>query len=105
MQSEFLKSTKNSMTRREFLGASALAAAGFAIGCAVDPVTGKKQFMLVSEDQEIQIDQQYSPLQFSADYGPVQDRKLNAYIDGVGQKMATRTHRPHMPATSSKRWG
>ena len=97
MQSEFLKSTKNSMTRREFLGVSALAAAGFAIGCAVDPVTGKKQFMLVSEDQEIQLDQQYSPLQFSADYGPVQDRKLNAYIDGVGQKLAARTHRPHMP--------
>ena len=97
MQPEFFQSTRNSMTRREFLGVSALAAAGFAVGCAVDPVTGKKQFMLVSEDQEIQLDQQYSPLQFSADYGPVQDRKLNAYIDGVGQKLAARTHRPHMP--------
>jgi predicted Zn-dependent protease len=85
------------MTRREFLGLSALVATGFVIGCAVDPVTGKKQFMLVSEDEEIQIDRQYSPLQFSADYGPVQDRRLNAYINSVGQKMAARTHRPHMP--------
>jgi predicted Zn-dependent protease len=85
------------ITRREFLGVSTLVAAGFVIGCAVDPVTGKKQFMLVSEDQEVQIDRQYSPFQFSADFGPVQDRKLNAYIDGVGQKMAARTHRPHMP--------
>ncbi len=95
MGSNEIKDT--SITRREFLGLSALVAAGFMIGCAVDPVTGRKQFMLVSEDQEIQIDQQYSPFQFSADYGPVQDRRLNAYIDGVGQKMATRTHRPHMP--------
>ena len=95
MGSNEIKDT--SITRREFLGLSALVAAGFVIGCAVDPVTGRKQFMLVSEDQEIQIDQQYSPFQFSADYGPVQDRRLNAYIDGVGQKMATRTHRPHMP--------
>ena len=95
MGSNEIKDT--SITRREFLGLSALVAAGFMIGCAVDPVTGRKQFMLVSEDQEIQIDQQYSPFQFSADYGPVQDRRLNAYIDGVGQKMATRTHRRHMP--------
>ena len=97
MQSDDSKLIKDSVTRREFLAISALAAAGFVIGCAVDPVTGKKQFMLVSEDQEIQLDQQYSPLQFSADYGPVQDRKLNSYIDGVGQKMAKTTHRPHMP--------
>lgn len=86
-----------SITRREFLGLAALVAAGFVTGCAVDPVTGRKQFMLVSEDQEIQMDRQYSPLQFSADYGPVQDRRLNTYIDGVGKKMAARTHRPHMP--------
>jgi predicted Zn-dependent protease len=97
MQSDYPKLIKESVTRREFLGISALAAAGLVIGCAVDPVTGKKQFMLVSEDQEIQLDQQYSPLQFSADYGPVQDRKLNSYIDGVGQKMAKTTHRPNMP--------
>ena len=85
------------MTRREFLWFSSMAAAGLVVGCATDPVTGKKQFMLVSEDQEIQIDKQYSPIQFSVDYGPVQDRRLNAYIDSVGQKMAARTHRPGMP--------
>jgi predicted Zn-dependent protease len=53
--------------------------------------------MLVSEQQEIQIDQQYAPMQFSADYGPVQDRSLNNYIDRVGKNMAAKTHRPQMP--------
>ncbi len=85
------------MTRREFLWLSSMMAGGIVIGCATDPVTGKQQFMLVSEEEEIQIDKQYSPLQFSADYGPTQDQKLNAYIDSVGKKLAARTHRPHMP--------
>jgi predicted Zn-dependent protease len=97
MQTAFSKMKKDCMTRREFIWVAAMGAAGLALGCAVDPVTGKKQFMLVSEDQEIQIDQQYSPFQFSADYGAVQDSKLNAYVDKVGQKMAARTHRPRMP--------
>jgi predicted Zn-dependent protease len=74
-----------------------MAAAGFAAGCATNPVTGKSQLMLVSEDQEIQIDQQYSPYQFSADYGTVQDTGLNRYIDRTGQNMAGRTHRTGMP--------
>jgi predicted Zn-dependent protease len=85
------------MTRREFIWFSSMAVAGVVIGCATDPVTGKRQFVLVSEDEEIQIDKQYSPIQFSADYGVTQDKKLNAYIDRVGKKMAARTQRPHMP--------
>jgi hypothetical protein len=66
------------MTRREFLWLSSMLAGGLVIGCATDPVTGRQQFMLVSEEEEIQVDKQYSPLQFSADYGPTQDQKLNA---------------------------
>jgi predicted Zn-dependent protease len=85
------------MTRRQFLWFSSLAAAGFAAGCATNPVTGKSQLMLVSEDQEIQIDQQYSPYQFSADYGVTQDQALNRYIDRTGKKMGAQTHRAHLP--------
>ena len=88
---------KGGLTRREFLWLSAMAAAGYVFGCATDPVTGKKQFMLVSEDTEIQIDRQYSPLQFSTDYGEVQDSQLNRYVSEVGNKMAASSHRPHMP--------
>ena len=97
MQSNGSEVSNNTMTRREFLGFSTLIAAGFVVGCAIDPVTGKKQLMLVSEDQEIQIDKQYTPFQFSADYGVTQDKALNNYIDQVGKQMAARTHRPHMP--------
>lgn len=88
---------KRGLNRRDFLRLSSLAAAGYLFGCATDPVTGKKQFMLVSEDTEIQIDHQYSPLQFSADFGEVQDSQLNSYVSQVGNQMATASHRPHMP--------
>jgi len=91
----------NLMTRRRFLWLSSLAAAGFAAGfaagCATNPVTGKSQLMLVSEDEEIQIDQQISPYQFYADYGTVQDTTLSSYIDRTGKNIARRTHRTHLP--------
>ena len=85
------------LTRRQFLWLSSMAAAGYVFGCATDPVTGKQQFMLVSEDTEIQIDKQYAPLQFSSDFGEVQDSRLNGYIGQIGKKMAAASHRPHMP--------
>jgi len=85
------------MTRREFLWLSSMAAAGLFAGCATNPVTGRSQLMLVSEDEEIQIDKQNSPYQFSADYGTVQDKGLKSYIDRTGKNIAAQTHRTHMP--------
>ena len=85
------------MTRREFMWLSSMAAAGLFAGCATNPVTGRSQLMLVSEDEEIQIDKQNAPYQFSADYGTAQDQRLNAYIDRTGKNIAAQTHRPHMP--------
>lgn len=84
-------------SRREFLEVSALASAGFLAGCAVNPVSGQKQLMLVSEDWEIQVDRQNSPHQFSTDYGTLQDEALNRYIQQVGASMVPHTHRPQMP--------
>jgi predicted Zn-dependent protease len=85
------------LTRRHFLWLLSLSAAGTVFGCATSPVTGKQQLMLVSEEEEIQIDRQQSPFQFSVDYGQLQDRALNDYVRGVGQNLTSRTHRPQMP--------
>jgi len=89
--------TKHGITRRKFLWITSASAAGFLLGCAANPVTGKSQLMLVSEDQEIEIDRQNSPYQFSTDYGSIQDKTLNNYINQTGKKISTLTHRPHMP--------
>jgi len=85
------------ITRRQFMYLSAMSTAGWICGCATNPVTGTKQLMLVSENQEIQMDRQNSPHQFSADYGIVQDRELNGYIGRVGMQLAAKTHRSQMP--------
>jgi len=85
------------MTRRRFMVLTGMAAAGAAVGCATNPVTGRSQFMTMSEQDEIQIDREHAAAQFSNDYGPVQDAALNAYVNGVGMGLARTTHRPNMP--------
>ncbi len=86
------------MKRREFLQLACLSAAGGALtGCAANPVTGKSQLMLMSRSQEIQIDRERSPHQFSADLGTLQDRTLSAYLQSTGRSLAALTHRPDMP--------
>ncbi|MDZ7758922.1 MAG: M48 family metalloprotease [Desulfovermiculus sp.] len=85
------------MTRRMFVSLALGAAAGTLSGCAVNPVTGQSQLMLMSRDQEIQVDRERSPHQFSADYGVIQDRQLGAYISQTGKRLASLTHRSDMP--------
>jgi predicted Zn-dependent protease len=85
------------MTRRKFLSLTTMSAAALIAGCATNPVSGRKQLMFVSEEDEIKVDKQYAPLQFSTDYGPVQDKALNNYLDQVGKKMTAKSHRPQMP--------
>ena len=85
------------LNRRDFIRCSTLAAAGWMAGCATNPVTGKSQFMLISEQDELAVDRQHAPLQFSADYGLTQDRELSDYITRTGRQLVPGTHRPQLP--------
>jgi beta-barrel assembly-enhancing protease len=85
------------LSRREFLRLAGFAAVGLASGCAVNPVTGRSQLMLLSEENEIRVDRERRGHQFSADYGPVQDARLNEYLDRTGIGIASFSHRPRMP--------
>jgi len=87
----------NGLSRREFLIMTSMAATGLVAGCATNPVTGRSQFMIMDEKQEIAVDRKQSPHQFSSDYGIVRDRALENYIQATGKRMAPNTHRPHMP--------
>jgi len=94
--------TMNRISRRQFIKTSVIlstAVAGpfFLTGCAVDPVTGKQQLMMVSQQQEIGIDQQQSPFQFSSDYGVTTDANINQYVTTVGKRLLPTVHRPDMP--------
>ena len=64
-------------------------------GCAVNPVTGKPDFMMVSEAQELAIGaQNYAPMQ-QAEGGIYDiDPQLTAYVSEVGNKLAAVSDRP-----------
>lgn len=87
----------NHMSRRQFMQLSALGAAASLASCAIHPVTGQGQLMLVSEESELEMDRDYSPHQISADFGVSQDTGLNQYVRQVGKNLAPLTHRPQMP--------
>ena len=63
------------------------------ISCATNPVTGDREFMLVSEQQEISMGKEYDP-QVVATYGVYDDAEIAAYISDIGQRIATVSDRP-----------
>jgi predicted Zn-dependent protease len=73
-----------------FAAAAALAA------CAVNPVTGDREFSLMSEQQEIAIGQEMDG-QIGTEMGVYDDRDLQAYVHDVGQRLAQVSERPHLP--------
>ena len=67
-------------------------------GCAVNPVTGKKQLALMSEAQEIALGQQSDP-QIIAEFGLYENATFQKFIDTHGQNMAAISHRPNIKYT------
>ena len=67
-----------------------LAIAALALNaCGVNPVTGKKELQLISQEGEIQIGQQnYAPSRQSQGGDYVLLPELTAYVSEVGQKLA-----------------
>ena len=64
----------------------------FLTGCAVNPVTGKREFMMVSTAQEIEMGKQnYAPMQQSQG-GPYDvNPELSAYVQRVGNRVAAQS--------------
>lgn len=85
------------ISRRQLFHLTALSSFGLLTGCAANPVSGRSQFMLVSESQEISLDKKNSPYQLSADYGVLNDPGLNQYLDQTGKKLANLSHRADLP--------
>jgi predicted Zn-dependent protease len=63
--------------------------------CAVNPVTGKKQIVLMSESQEIAMGAAADP-EIVAQYGRYEDKILQDFITQKGNEMAAISHRPDL---------
>jgi predicted Zn-dependent protease len=63
--------------------------------CAVNPVTGKRQLALMSEQQEIAMGREYDP-QIVAMFGEYKNDKLLSFITEKGTEMGKISHRPNL---------
>ena len=69
--------------------------ASWLAGCAVNPVTGKSEFMIVSEQEELALGQQnYAPMQQAQGGVYDVDPELTRYVQEVGSKLAAVSDRP-----------
>ncbi len=66
------------------------------VSCAVNPVTGKKELSLISENQEISLGEQ-TDKEIKLQYGIYEDKALENYVSQVGMSLVPHTHRPHLP--------
>jgi len=64
-------------------------------GCATNPVTGKQDFVLMSEAEEISLGRKYNQ-QILREMPAYDDPRLAAYVEEVGQRMARVSDRPNL---------
>lgn len=62
-------------------------------GCATNPVTGNPNFVMLTEDQEIQLGRENDP-KIRTQFGVYDDPELQAYVQRVGENVAAHSHRP-----------
>ncbi len=69
-------------------------------GCAVNPVTGERELMLMSEAQEIEMGKEMYPNALwgaEGGGGEYRDEKLKAYLSGIVFRIHDVSHRPNLP--------
>lgn len=67
------------------------------VSCAVNPVTGERDFMLITEEQEVQIGEDAAPSlkwEFGGNY---RDPSLESYLDAIVKDLWKISERPHLP--------
>lgn len=83
-------------------GPRRLAAAALLIGaaialssCAANPVTGRQDFMLISEAEEIELGRKVAA-SVTREHGLYDDARLAAYVGDLGRKLGKLSHRPQL---------
>jgi predicted Zn-dependent protease len=68
----------------------------FLFACATNPVTGQREFSLMSEGQEIAIGQQ-ADVEVRREMGIYEDKQLQEYVSTIGLRLAQSSERPKLP--------
>lgn len=64
--------------------------------CATNPATGKKEFSLMSEAQEIELGKSMDG-EVRREMGLYEDAELQRYVESVGMRLARSSQRPNLP--------
>src|SRR3989475_12577065 len=88
--------TRNLMTHSRFSLVALVAVV--VVGCAVNPATGARQLMLISESQEIAMGRDYDQ-QVAASIGLYADTAWQRWIQQFGARLAATSERPNLPWT------
>jgi predicted Zn-dependent protease len=64
--------------------------------CATNPVTGQREFSLMSEAQEIEIGKQLDA-EVRTEMGVYEDEALQRYVQDIGMRLARASERPALP--------
>ena len=67
----------------------------FLISCSVNPVTGKQNFVTISENQEIAMGKKYHA-QVLQQYPIYPDEDLQLYVQKIGDSLSSKSHRPNL---------
>jgi len=65
------------------------------VSCAINPVSGRPDLMLVSKEDEIKLGRQ-TDTEVTGEYGLYVDQKLTGYVDEMGQRLGKLSHRPEL---------
>ena len=91
-----LPEEETDVTPRAFRRIAVIAFGSLALAhCAQNPVSGDKDFVLMSEQQEIQLGAQ-AHQDVLKEYAALDNPALQAYVNEVGQRLAAQSHRPHL---------
>jgi len=63
--------------------------------CAINPVSGDRDFVTLSESEEIAQGRQYHQT-IIEQYGVYDDAGLQSYVNSIGQQLAANSHRAHL---------
>ncbi|HUP62249.1 MAG TPA: M48 family metalloprotease [Thermoanaerobaculia bacterium] len=78
---------------------AALTVALLCIACSTNPATGKREFNIVSEGQEVAMGRQTHP-QIIREFGVYDEKpELNRLVDRIGKEIAAKSERPTLPWT------
>ena len=67
----------------------------WALSCSMNPVTGKKEFMLLSSGDELALGKQ-TDSEIVKSYGHYEGPALDSYISGIGKKLGALSHQPNL---------